>query len=117
MSNFSCEVKSKAGVEALVLPLELPQDAGSAHRLIGKGMIDWTGVDKSTHIDTIATWGPYYRIAFDLYLNSPPPDPLITTIASVLDFKILGPYESKGSVLLSMLMFDSRIFSYSTLMS
>ena len=79
-------------MESLVLPLELPLDAGGGGcvRKIGKGIIDWSGEEKSKHIDTIPEWGPYYRIAFDLFLNSEPPkkEPLgLRMVASVLDFR------------------------------
>ena len=38
----------------------------------GKDQRDWTGMEGKKLIDTIPEWGPFYRIAFDLFLNSLP---------------------------------------------
>ena len=74
---LSCEVKSKAGVEAIVLPVEFPTiQLGSPTKgtqLLKKDQRDWSGMEKMKLIDTIPEWGPFYRVAFDLFLNSKPP--------------------------------------------
>ena len=67
-------MKSKAGVESLVLPLEFP-DGGNgacAAREVGKGVIDWNGVEKSKLIDTNIELGPFWNLTFDLFIYSLP---------------------------------------------
>ena len=87
---FSCEVKSKAGVEAIVLPVELPQVARGVGGNEGKDKRDWTGMFQSQQIDTIPAWGPFYRVAFDLFVNSVPPEfniaRRISAVSTVLKF-------------------------------
>lgn len=72
--NWSCEVKSKAGVEAIVLPVDFPGVPAAALRggNEGKDQRDWTGMEDRKLIDTIPEWGPFYRVSFDLFLNSLP---------------------------------------------
>ena len=65
-------------MEAIVLPVEFPEtqvsggSQGKDQRNQGKDQRDWTGIEKMKLIDTIPQWGPFYRLSFDLFLNSLP---------------------------------------------
>ena len=77
-------------MEAIVLPVELPQVIRGVGGNEGKDKRDWSGMFQSKQIDTIPAWGPFYRVAFDLFLNSVPPEfnigYRISAVSTVLKF-------------------------------
>ena len=85
-------------MEAIVLPVEFPVivgveggNRGKDLRNSRKDQRDWSGMEKMKLIDTIPEWGPYYRLSFDLFLNSMPlkfaTGTPISAMSSVLDIK------------------------------